>query len=460
MALMRARVSPLAHDKGALVWIAGGLAAIVALALLTSSQPLLSGLFLAGAAAMLGLIAALALAIRWAAARVPSPGNPLVRNALANLSRPGANIVALVTALGFGLSAFVLLAAVQTSIAGNIESRVPAQAPDYFVLDIPPARLAEFQTLVRARDDMAAVRAVPNMRGAIVAYGPADSPTRVADLDELPENAWALRGERGLTYADTLPPGNRLVAGEWWGANYMGEPLVSVDEELAQAIGLEVGDTLSVAVLGVEIRARVASLRLIDWDSLGFNHVLVFSPNTLRNAPHTLSATIALEDKTAARPLLRGLVQGFPASSVIEVGQILVQARQLLEQVGLATLAAASVAVLAGLAVLLGAIAAARAARMYDTVILRVLGADRRQILLMQLIEYAVLVAVLAVVALILGSGIAWAMVTQVFEFDWLPHWPTVFAILGLGLITVLVFAVLGSLPLLAAKPAAALRDL
>ncbi|WP_228243398.1 ABC transporter permease [Porphyrobacter sp. GA68] len=460
MALMRARVAPLGRDRQALLWVTGGLAAIVVLALLTSSRPLLSGGFLAGAAAALGLIAALALAIKWLARRLPTGGSPLVRNALANLSRPGANIVPLVTALGFGLSAFVLLAAIQTSIDGNIQTRVPDRAPDYFVLDIPPDHLGQFETVVRGADPAAELRAVPNMRGAVVAYGPADSMTRVADLAELPEGAWALRGERGLTYADAVPPGNRIVAGDWWGADYAGEPAVSVDEELADAIGLKVGDYLTVAVLGVERRARVASLRQIDWDSLGFNHVLVFSPNTLRDAPHTLSATISLSQPDAARPLLQALVAAFPASSVIEVGQILTQARDLLGQVGLATLAAASVAVLAGLAVLLGAIAAARAARMYDTVILRVLGADRRQILLMQLVEYAVLVTVLAVVALLLGSGIAWAVVTQLFEFDWLPDWPVVLGVLGLGLVTVFLFALGGALPLLRAKPAAALRTL
>jgi len=131
-----------------------------------------------------------------------------------------------------------------------------------------------------------------------------------------------------------------------------------------------------------------------------------------------------------------------------------------LSQVGLATFAAASVAVLAGLAVLIGAIAAARAVRTYDTVVMRVLGASRRQVLLMQLAEYGILAAVLAVVALGLGSGLAWLVVTQLFEFDWLPNWTEVLAVLGGGLAFVLLFALAGSLPLLRAKPAQALRSL
>ncbi len=460
MALMRARVSRLAPDRGALAIVAAGLAAIVALALLTAEDPLLSGGFLAGAAVVLGLLALLGRAIRQLAAKWPRPNNPIARNALANIHRPGSATGTLVTALGFGLSAFVLLAAVQTAIDGTIAKRVPAEAPDYFVLDVPRDRADDFAATVRAVDPSASIRTVPALRGAVLAFGPEGAMTRTADLEDVPEGAWALRGERGLTYADTVPPGNVVTEGNWWGAGYAGEPLVSVDEEFAAAAGLEIGDMLTFGVLGVEKTARIANLRRLDWESMGFNYVFVLSPNVLTDAPHNLAATIELSDGAPTGPILQALVRGFPSSSVIEVGGVLAQARTMLEQVGLATLAAASVAVLAGLAVLLGAIAAARAARTYDTVVLRVLGADRRQILFMQLIEYAVLASALALVALALGSALGWLVVTQLFEFEWLPHWPTVLAVLGLGLAVVLTFAVAGSLPLLRAKPAQALRAL
>lgn len=460
MALMRARVVPLARDRQALMWVIGGLLGIVALALLTARNPLLSGGFLAGAAVMLLLLALLGWGIRKAAGALPSPRNPLVRNALANLHRPGASTGALVTALGFGLSAFVLLAAIQTSIAGNIDSRVPREAPDYFVLDVPRDRLAEFEAIVASQDKDAFVRAVPALRGAILAYGPEGKTTRVSDLEEIPEDAWPLRGERGLTYSTEVPLGNTLVEGDWWSADYAGEPLVSVDEEFARAIDLKIGDTLTIGLLGVERTAKVANLRRIDWESMGFNYVLVFSPNAISDAPHNFAATIDLKGDQPTGPLLRSLVNTFPSSSVIEVGDVLQQARTILGQVGLATFAAASVAVLAGLAVLIGAIAAARAARTYDTVVHRVLGASRRQVLAMQLAEYGLLALVLAGVALGLGTGLGWLVITQLFEFDWLPDWGAILGVLGLGLAFVLIFALAGSLPLLRAKPAQALREL
>lgn len=463
MALMRSGIVPLARDRGALIATAIGLAAICALALLTTAQPMLSGGFLLGAGGALVLLAGLGWGIQTLARRLPRPANPLLRSAIANLHRPGAPTGALVTALGFGLAAFVLLAAVQSAIDGNIQQRVPQEAPDYFVLDVPRDKEPRFFELIQQDFPKAGIRTVPTMRGAVLAYGPKDKMIRVADLKEIPDGAWALRGERGLTYADTLPPGNRIVAGKWWSPVHTGEPLVSVDADFARAVGLEVGDYLTIGILGVERTARVANLREIDWESMGFNFALVFSRNAIADAPHNLAATIDLPDNpdSAARgTLLRGLVKELPSSSVIEVGDILVEARNLLQQVSLATLAAAAVTVLAGLAVLMGAIAAARAARTYDTVMLRVLGASRRQILLLQLAEYSLLAGVLALVALALGGGLAWVVITSLFDFDWLPDWGQVLGVLGLGIALVLGFALAGSLPLLRAKPARALREL
>lgn len=461
MALMRARIAPLAGEWRTTALPVGlGLAAIVALAVFTASRPLLSAGFLAGAGVTLVLLAWLGLAIRWTAHRLPHPRNMVLRQALANLHRPGAQTVGLVSALGFGLTAFVALAAIETSIAGNIAHRVPERAPDYFVLDIPRDRIAGFTDAVRMESATAEIRTVPMLRGAILAYGPRDAMVRVADLKELPEGAWPLRGERGLTYADAVPEGNTLTEGEWWPADYAGEPLVSVDEELARVLDLRLGDRLTVGILGVEREARIASFRRIDWDSMGFNFVLVFSPNALADAPHNLAATVDLPPTAPAGPLLRKLAQEFPSISVIEVGGVLKEARTILDQVGTAVLASASVAVLAGLAVLLGAIAASRAARAYDTVVLRVLGASKRQILLMQLAEYGLLAAILALVALALGSVIAWAVVTRLFEFTWLPDWANVVGVLAIGLAALLAFALAGSAPLLRARPAQTLREL
>ncbi|MXP28711.1 FtsX-like permease family protein [Porphyrobacter algicida] len=460
MALMRARIAPLARDRLALVVVGGGLLALCGLALATSRNWQLTGGFLLGVAGMLGLLALVGWTVKRIAAALPRPRSPVARTALANLHRPGSATGALITALGFGLAAFVLLTAVQSAIEGTIAKRVPQQAPDYFVLDVPRGQAQGFADLVRTIDPKADLRTVPMLRGAVLAFGPPGQMTRVADMTSIPEGAWALRGERGLTFSDTVPPGNAVSAGAWWKPGYTGPPEVSVDEDFARAVGLKLGDDVTFGVLGVQKTARVTSFRRIDWQSLGFNFVFVLSPDVLMDAPYNLAATISLHDDAARGPLLRALVKRFPSSSVIEVGDVLVQARNLLGQVGLATLVAAGVTVLAGIAVLLGAIAAARAQRSYDTVILRVLGANRWQVLAMALAEYAALVLVLGAVALALGSLGAWLVVVKLFELDWLPDWGVVLTTLGGGLLAVLAFAVLGSLPLLRVRPAQALRAL
>lgn len=459
MALMRARVSPLVRDRGTVGVVILGLLGIAALALLTADNWLMTGGFLLGAAAVFALLALAGWALRKGAAALPRPRNPVARAALANLHRPGSATGTLVTALGFGLAAFVLLAAVQTAIDGTIAKRVPAKAPDYFVLDVPQDRADAFTTLIARANPGAETRLVPMLRGAVTAYGPEGRMVRTAELTDIPEGGWALRGERGLTYAATLPEGNVLTAGRWWAPDTTAAE-VSVDEEFAEAVGLKLGDSITFGVLGVETTARVTSLRRIDWQSMGFNFVFILSPPVLAKAPHNLSATVDLPDGTRTAPLLQGLVRAFPSSSVIEVGGVMTQARTLLEQVGLATLAAAGVTVLAGLAVLLGAIAAARAQRAYDTVVLRVLGASRAQVLALLLAEYALLAGVLALVALALGGTAAWFVVVKLFEFDWLPDWGAVAATLGAGLAVVVGFALLASLPLLRERPAQALRDL
>lgn len=459
MALMRARVSPLASDRAALLIVVLGLAAIAALAMLTAKDWLLTAGFLAGAALAFGLLALAGWLLRRVAAALPRPANPVARAALANLHRPGSATGTLVTALGFGLAAFVLLAAVQTAIDGTIAKRVPSEAPDYFVLDVPKDRASEFEALVARSDPRAETRLVPMLRGAVIAFGPDGRMTQTADLEKIPEGGWALRGERGLTYMTALPEGNTLVAGRWWQPETDALE-VSVEDEFAEAVGLELGDKITFGVLGVERTATVTSIRRVDWENMGFNFVFILSPPVLENAPHNLSATVELPPGTATAPLLQGLVRGFPSSSVIEVGGVMRQARTLLEQVGLATLAAAAVTVLAGLAVLLGAIAAARAQRSYDTVVLRVLGASRAQVLALLLAEYALLAGVLALVALGLGGVAGYLVIVELFEFDWLPDWGAVLLTLGAGLAAVLLFALLASLPLLRERPAQALRTL
>ena len=454
--LLRGALAPLRAAS----WRARGVAlaaggAAVALAVLSSAQPGLAAAFLGALAAALLLLAALGRLVRVAARRLPAPRRPLPRLALAALHRPGARTEALVVALGLGLTLFVLLTAIRTSIDAAIATTIPARAPALFVLDVPRDREGEFRRVVASVAPTAQVRTVPLLRGTITAYGT----TRVADLKQLPEGAWALRGERGLTYADALPQGSTLVAGRWWPSDYAGPPLVSVDERLAKALGLKIGDPLTVSLLGVERTARIASFRRIQWDTLGFNFVLVFSPGTLADAPHNLAATIEAPAGSEGA-ITAALLAPFPSSSAVEVRGVLSQVRDLVGQIALAIAAAAGVAVAAGIAVLVGAIAAAREARTYDAVILRTLGATRAQLIATQLIEYTLLGAVVAGLALLLGLSGAWYVVTQMFDFPWAPDPVAVALTLVAGLGSTIAIGIAGAWPIMRVRPALALRTI
>jgi putative ABC transport system permease protein len=430
-------------------------AAIVAIAVLQARERMFALVFVAAAFALLVLLTLLAWGIGYVASRLPRPSDTLLRLALANLHRPGALTRQLVVALGLGLTLFATLAVIETNLSGQIERSVPARAPTFFFLDIPVAEVPAFEGLVRRHAPDAELRLVPSLRGPVTAV----NGTPVSRMKIIPDGAWILRGDRGLTYAAEVPDGNRVVAGRWWAADYAGPPLVSIDVEAAQALGLGIGDTLTVSVLGVELTAEIASMREIDWDSLGFNFVLVFSPSTLQGAPHTFMATAAVSG-AQERAIYRDATRSFPTVSVIRVKDVVEAASNLLDQLAVAVRAAASVTVAAGIAVLVGALAAGRRARTYDAVLLKVLGATRGQVLRTLLVEYGLLAAIVSGLAFVLGTASGWYVVTRVLELEWQPDWVPVATTVLIGAAVTVLLGLAGSWSALSARPNRVLRSL
>lgn len=455
-AIFRARVDPLRRPSGRIIaTMAVALAAIVGLAVGFARDPMLSAGFLGGIALILLLLAAIGRLIRRGAAMLPHPRRPLLRLALANLHRPGSQTDRLVVALGLGLTLFVALAVIQTNLASQIERTVPAKAPNFFVLDIPTDGLDRFERAVHGAAPEAVIKSVPSLRGSVVAV----RGVRVADMKPLPKGAWILNGDRGLTYATELPEGNEIVAGKWWPKDYAGPPLISVEDRAAEALNLKPGDSMTIAVLGVEIETKVASIRRVNWETMGFNFGIVFAPGALEGAPHSYMATIDQPD--AREPQVnRAVMNAFPSVSLIRVKDVVSQVSSIFEQLATAIRAAASVTLAAGIAVLVGAIAASRRARSYDSVLLKLLGATRWQILAAQAAEYALLAALIAALAFGAGTVAGWYIVRHVFDLGWAPDWLTVLATLAIGAIGTLGIGLLGSLPSLSARPAQVLRDL
>jgi putative ABC transport system permease protein len=456
-AIFRARIEPFGlPPRRVLIAMLLSAAGIVALAIGTARAPLLSAGFLVGVVLILALLAGVGWVIRRAAAALPRARRPLLRLAIANLHRPGAQTDRLVVALGLGLTLFVGLAVIQTNLASQIEQTVPKKAPNFFALDIPSDGIDRFRQIVHATTPRAAITSVPSLRGSVVAV----RGVRVADMKPVPQGAWILNGDRGLTYAEALPEGNKITDGAWWPADYAGPPLVSIDKRAADSLNLKIGDSLTFSVLGVEIETKLAAVREINWDSMGFNFGIVFAPGALEAAPHSHMATIALPDAAAEPAVNRAVTGAFPSVSLIRVKDVVGQIATVFEQMAAAIRAAASVTLAAGIAVLIGAIAASRRARIYDSVLLKLLGATRGQVLAAQAIEYALLALAISALALAMGSAAGWYIVTQMFELTWATDWTVVLMTLAAGALGTLGIGLAGSLPALNARPARALRTL
>ncbi|HTV89167.1 MAG TPA: FtsX-like permease family protein [Stellaceae bacterium] len=454
-ALWRDRIAPQPRSLAPIA-LATGFAAGVALAglvVLTAPNRRVALWYVGGALASFALFRLAGALVVAAARALPHPSRPLLRLAVANLHRPGAPTARIVLSLGIGLSVMIAVALVEGNLTTEIEGRLAAGAPADFVLDLQPAQMAAFAAIVRAAPD-ASFDQVPMLRGRIVRLN--GTPVERAKI--APDAEWAVRGERGLTYAAHVPQGSRLVAGRWWPADYSGPPLVSFDDGLARGMGLKVGDTLTVNLLGRDITARIANLRHIDWTRLGINFAMVFAPGTLEAAPQTRLAALYAPPGTADR-IVEEAARRLPNVSAIPVRDALAEVARLVAAIGGAVRVVSLATVVAGILVLGGAVAASHRERINDAVVLKVLGATRGMIAAGFVIEYLLLGLAAAAVAAAVGTLAAWALVTGPMKMAWtfLPG-PLLLTAAGAVALT-LALGLAGTWHALGAKPARYLRQ-
>jgi putative ABC transport system permease protein len=389
-------------------------ALLVGLVVAVSQDRQFAAAFCAGAAGTLVLFRLGAAALKALAARAPRSRFPAVRLGLANLHRPGAPTGLMLVSLGLGLSTLAAVALIQGNIQRQVTETMPDAAPAFFFIDIQSDQTQRFDALAAGQEGVGQVLRVPSLRARIVAV----NGTPAEQLQVAPESAWALRGDRGLTYSATPPEGTRIVAGRWWPADYRGEPLVSFDAALARGFGIGVGDTITVNVLGRDVTLRIASLRDISWRSLGMNFTLVASPGLLEAAPHTHIATVHAT-RAAEAPLLRAVTDALPNVSAIRVREALEAVSKLLGQIGAALSSTGAITLVSGALVLAGAIAAGRRRRIHEAVVLKTLGATRRQVLAAYLVEFGVLGAAAGAIAAVVGTAASWAVITFVMRGEW-----------------------------------------
>jgi putative ABC transport system permease protein len=356
-----------------------------------------------------------------------------------------------------------VIALVDGNLRRNLSESLPDKAPSFFFIDIPSARTANFDAMLQSQAPGSTIDRVPMMRGRVVSVKgvPAEQVQAAENI------GWVLEGDRGITFSDTPPAGSSVIAGQWWEPGYRGTPLVSFDEEIAQGLGLTIGDSIVVNVLGRRIEAKVANLRRIEWRTMGINFVMVFSPNTFAGAPHTHLATVALPDGGTTTPavvahesaIIRTLAQDFPTVTAIRVRDAMQAVNDVVGKLSVAVRGASLVVLVASLLVLGGALAAGHRARLYDAVILKTLGATRGRLLFGYALEYGLIGLCAAAVGLVAGTIASWFVIVRVmaFRFSFAPV--EALGAAALAIVVAILLGLIGAWHVLGQKPARHLRN-
>lgn len=414
--LLRSSVAPAPRWPGWPVFAAtiGAIAALAGLAIVSAAVPMIALWFVGGAAAALVIFRGAAWVIVFLAKRAGRPRQTALRLGLANLTRPGAPTATVAVSLGTGLAVLIAVTLVEGNMRAQIWSQGATERPTYFFLDIQPDQTAAFDALLDETPGADNGRRVPMLRGRIARIG--DTPVRDAKI--APGSQWVVQSDVGLTYAAHLPGNAEIVAGEWWPADYAGEPLISLDADVARDFGIGLGDELTINILGRDVAGRIASLREIDWTDFDINFLIMFSPGVLEGAPQTHLATVRTSSE--AEPVLeRALAADFANVTPVPVRAILDTLDTLLRRVSAAIAAAAGLTLVSGALVLAGAIAAGEQRRVHEAVVLKVLGARRIDLVKAFLVEYLLLGLVAAALAAGIGTIAAYGLVTQVMDAKW-----------------------------------------
>ena len=397
--------------------LAGG-AALAVLAVVSAPDRWFATWFIGGAALVLLAFRAAGWAVVRAAravqrlSRRPWLG-PRLRMAVSNLCRPGNATADVVLSLGLGLTVLVAVALVEGNLRRSIAASFPEDAPAFFFVGVEADRIEPLTGTVAGIDGAGRFRSVPFLRGRIVRVKGLD-PEQALVRDD---HAWLIQGDRGLSYA-TTPPDNPIIAGRWWPEDYAGPPLLSVDADVMEAFDLVLGDTITLNVLGRELTAEVRHVREVEWQGMQINFALLLSPEPLRHAPHGYIATVSATLEAEAR-IERTLAREFPQVTVVRVREALGRVAELMGSIAAAARSVGAVTLFAGALVLAGAVAAGHRRRTYESVVLKVLGVRRRDVVLIHAAEFALLGIVTGVIAAGAGTVTAWGVTTWVLEQDW-----------------------------------------
>lgn len=429
----------------------------------------------------------IALCCLWLAARAligavrrwfPSHWPYLWRQGLANLYRPANQTVTVVLALGFGAFILTTLFLAQANLLRQFRPGGSHTRPNLMLYDIQPAQREGLKGIITA-NGLSSAPAVPivTMRIKSIRDIPASQlsppPDSSADTASVRRRrgrppqpsgvpaAWAVRREYRSTYRDSLTGTEKLVAGRWWARDAARDSiaLISVEQGLADELAVKVGDEIVWDVQGSEIRTRIASLREVEWRRFEPNFFIVFQPGVLESAPQML-VMLVRADSAATRGLLqRRIAERFPNVTILDLSQIQQALEGILDRGALIVRFLALFSLVTGAIVLVGSVSASRLQRIREAVLLKTLGATRRQVLHILVAEYTALGILAAIASVLLASLAGWALTRWVFQTPF--HLP---ALQLAGLTLLLIGLTLGvglwnSAEILKRAPLAVLRE-
>jgi len=377
-------------------------------------------------------------------------GRLALRTAVSAISSGTERAGPVVMGIGLGLAVLAAVGQIDGNLRNSMTKSLPDKAPSFFFLDIQSGQLEEFNQRLSDNTEVDRVETAPMLRGLVTQIN--GKPAAEVGGDH-----WVLRGDRGISYADGMPEKTSLTAGQWWPANYSGPAQISFSAEAAEEIGIRLGDSLTLNVLGRDITATITSLRDVDFSNAGMGFVILLNAAALAGAPHSHIATVYAAE-AAEIPILDELGQAFPNVTGIQIREAVLMVSGIVSSIASAASIGAIATLITGFLILIGAASASSEQRAYETAILKTLGATPREILVSFALRSAMVGALAASVAL--GAGLlgGWAVSNFVFESSFEVIWSNAALIILGGVGATLITGVLFALGPLSQSAAAELR--
>ncbi len=431
---------------------------LVAVAATQSGSWAIGVQFTLGLAVATGVLALAARLLTGLLGRLPPVGGVALRHGLAALVRPGSGALGAVVGLGLGVLVVLAMSLVESRLSAQLETDLPRNAPSLFLIDIQPDQWAGVEQLLA--DAGAQTESVPVVMARFSKLDGKGIDDLAEEIDENSshrqrERRWALTREQRLTYLQELPEDNEIVGGALWSDPH--RPEVSIERDFARSLGLEVGSTVELDVQGVPLELAVTSLRTVDWESFRINFFLVVEPGVLEEAPQQRVAAVRLP-AGEEQAVQDRLVAHFPNVTPINIRRVLDKVLAVLQRVGLGVRLLGSFTVLAGIAILAGAISAGAARRGREVALLKTLGMTRLGVIAAFAVEYALVGLTAGLIGAAAGGVLAWGVITRGLELSWAPA-PWQFpAAVAIATLLAVAAGLAASLSALARRPIEVLR--